>query len=95
MAEQLKALGHPVRLGLILQLLKKQNCCCGQLCDCFDQSQSTISQHLSVLKDAGLVESEKQGNRMKYSLVPHALYDLERFIGDLNRNLSRKETITT
>ena len=91
LADQLKALGHPVRLGLVLQLLDKHDCCCGQLCDCFDQSQSTISQHLAVLKDAGLVESEKQGNRVKYSLAPHALRDLEHFITDLNRTLSQKE----
>ena len=69
----LKALGHPVRLKLIEQLQYKDMPCCGDICDCFSFSQSTISQHLSVLMDAGLVECKKIGNKSHYTLK-HAAY---------------------
>ncbi len=71
-AEMLKALGHPVRLKVIQHLLSQACCCCGELCDCFDHSQSTISQHLGVLKDAGVLTANKDGTRMLYSIDPTA-----------------------
>ncbi len=79
----LKALGHPVRLGMIKQLLEKHCCCCGELCDCFNHSQSTVSQHLSVLKDAGLLRAERDGTRMLYSVEPDALELLTNAIANL------------
>lgn len=72
-ASMLKALGHPVRLALVRQLISEACCCCGELCGCFNHSQSTISQHLSVLKEAGLLRSEKRGNQVFYSVEPDAM----------------------
>ena len=65
-----KALGHPVRLH-ILRLLATQTECRGA--DVFSElplAQSTISEHLRVLKDAGLVSSRPEGNTMVYCLAP-------------------------
>lgn len=67
-AEQLKALGHPVRLKLVQRLAEHSDFCCGDLCACFEHSQSTISQHLSVLVEARLVHGERRGNRMHYAI---------------------------
>ncbi len=66
-AEKLKVCGHPVRLK-ILCLIEKQDSCVTDLWQCLDQSQPVISQHLAVLKEKGIVESDIQGNRRIYSI---------------------------
>ena len=67
LAEKLKVCGHPVRLK-ILCLIEKQDSCVTELWQCLDQSQPVISQHLAVLKDKDIVESDVQGNRRIYSI---------------------------
>ena len=67
-AEMLKAIGHPVRLAIVHELARKNSCCCGEMCDCFPLSQSTVSQHLAVMKEAGILISERDGNRSKFRL---------------------------
>jgi len=68
LADQLKALGHPVRLEIIKRLKAMETPCCGEVCDCLPLAQSTVSQHLDVLKKAGLVVSKQVGNRSCFSL---------------------------
>mgnify|MGYP001113745091 FL=1 len=68
MAAVARALGHPARVR-ILQLLAAQDACMGG--EIFDQlplAQSTISQHLGVLKESGLVHATPQGTRMLYCI---------------------------
>ena len=72
-AGSLKALAHPVRLKMLKELQLSEMPCCGDICDCFPYSQSTVSQHLSVLVDSGLVECRQDGNKTRYSLN-HAAY---------------------
>ena len=72
-AAGLKALAHPVRLRMIQELQSANKPCCGDICECFEYSQSTISQHLSVLVEAGLVECGQDGNKSRYSLN-HSAY---------------------
>ncbi len=67
LSEKLKVCGHPVRLK-ILCLIEKQDSCVTELWQCLDQSQPVISQHLAVLKDKEIVESDVQGNRRIYSI---------------------------
>lgn len=63
-----KALGHPTRIE-ILRLLEKQSCCfTGDLVDIFPLAQSTISQHLKELKDAGLIQGEVNPPKIKYCI---------------------------
>lgn len=63
-----KAMGHPVRIQ-ILKLLNTQACCyTGDLTDSIALAQSTISQHLKVLKDAGLIQGEILPPKVKYCL---------------------------
>jgi len=63
-----KAMGHPVRIQ-ILRLLSSQACCyTGDLTDQIPLAQSTISQHLKALKDAGLIQGEIIPPKVKYCL---------------------------
>jgi predicted transcriptional regulator len=63
-----KALAHPVRLT-ILKYLSNQNCCfTGDLVDILPLAQSTISQHLKELKEAGLIQGEVAPPKIKYCI---------------------------
>jgi len=78
-----KALGDPVRLRLVSLIGARDG---GEVCVCdltsaFDLSQPTISHHLKVLRQAGLIESERRGTWVYYRLVPAAL---ERMAGLLS-----------
>lgn len=70
LAGALRALGHPVRLS-ILRILAEQrqgDCCCTDVTQCLTLAQSTVSQHIKVLLDAGLVQRHARGTRNCYSL---------------------------
>lgn len=62
-----KALGHPTRLW-IAKRLESGACCVGDIAAGTSEGVSTISQHLTILKQAGVVESDKQGKKVFYSL---------------------------
>jgi ArsR family transcriptional regulator, arsenate/arsenite/antimonite-responsive transcriptional repressor len=63
-----KALGHPTRIA-ILKHLESQSCCfTGDLVDVFPLAQSTISQHLKELKNAGLIQGELKLPKIKYCI---------------------------
>jgi ArsR family transcriptional regulator len=66
-AKILKALAHPTRLLLIEQLARKTKCVC-ELREVAELDISTVSKHLSVLKNAGIVEDQKRGLQVFYSL---------------------------
>ncbi|MBL8599390.1 MAG: helix-turn-helix transcriptional regulator [Devosia sp.] len=69
LADVMRALGHPVRLSILRILAEKQSdCCCTDVTDCLPLAQSTVSQHIKVLLDAGLVERSPKGTRNCYSL---------------------------
>jgi len=75
-AERLKALGHPVRLAIVRALAERSACCCADVCNRLPLAQSTVSQHLKVLKDAGLVSFRRDGVRSSYVLNPGAFAQL-------------------
>ncbi len=65
-----KALAHPARI-IILKHLSNQSCCyTGDLLDVLPLAQSTISQHLKELKDAGLIQGEVNPPKIKYCIEP-------------------------
>lgn len=68
MAVVLRALGHPARLEIIRALASKGRCFCGEIVEMLPLVQSTVSQHLKVLKDAGLVVGTVDGPRSCYCL---------------------------
>ncbi len=68
LARYAKALGHPVRV-YVLNLLSSQSCCySGDLSQELTIAKSTLSQHLKELKDAGLIQGEIEGPRVKYCI---------------------------
>ncbi len=68
MAELLKALAHPVRLCIVRRLWLKGTCNVTCMQECLDVSQSTVSQHLSKLRQAGIIRGERNGLEIYYSL---------------------------
>ena len=67
-AERLKALGHPVRIAIVRALAERSCCCCADVCSGLPLAQSTVSQHLKVLKEAQLVTFRRDGVRSSYVL---------------------------
>lgn len=66
-ARVIKAMAHPSRLFIVDELLRGEKCVC-ELRDMIGADISTVSKHLSVLKDAGIVEDEKRGLQVFYRL---------------------------
>ncbi|PWL19717.1 ArsR family transcriptional regulator [Falsochrobactrum shanghaiense] len=72
------ALGHPVRIAILRQLILEEACCCKDIVGRVDLAQSTVSQHLKVLVQAGLVDYRPQQRTSRYSvnrLQLHAICD--------------------
>lgn len=67
------ALGHPARVAIVRFLKAKGVCICGEIVEVLPLAQSTVSQHLKVLKEAGLVQGETDGPRSCYCLNPDTL----------------------
>jgi DNA-binding transcriptional ArsR family regulator len=68
-----KALGHPARVQIMRLLTRRDACICGDIVDELPLAQSTVSQHLKVLKDAGLIRGEVDGPRVCYCIEPATL----------------------
>ncbi len=67
-AEIAKALSHPARVAIIKFLAKQKSCICNDIVDELPLSQSTVSQHLKELKNAGLITGEIDGPRVCYCI---------------------------
>jgi ArsR family transcriptional regulator, arsenate/arsenite/antimonite-responsive transcriptional repressor len=78
-----KALGHPARVRIMRLLLAHDACYCGQLVDELPLAQATVSQHLKVLKDAGLIAGEIDGLRTSYCAGRGRLAELHELVGAL------------
>ncbi|MBX3465539.1 MAG: winged helix-turn-helix transcriptional regulator [Planctomycetes bacterium] len=72
-----KALGHVVRVQILRLLLRRGTCICGEIVDELPLAQSTVSQHLKVLKEAGLIRGDVDGPRVCYCVEPRALRRLK------------------
>jgi ArsR family transcriptional regulator, arsenate/arsenite/antimonite-responsive transcriptional repressor len=83
LVRQLKALAHPIRLGMMERLALEPEICACDLGDAFAVSQPTVSEHLRVLREAGLVRTRREGNTICYAAVPEALAEVARVIGAL------------
>jgi ArsR family transcriptional regulator len=83
LAAMAKAIGHPARVQILRLLARRTSCVCGEIVDELPLAQSTVSQHLKVLKDAGLVRGEIEGPRTCYCIEPRALRRLKSLIGSL------------
>ncbi len=68
MAKIAKALANPARIAILQLLIKKQNCICGDIVEELPLSQSTVSQHLKELKEAGLIKGDIEGVKVCYCI---------------------------
>jgi ArsR family transcriptional regulator len=66
LARLAKALGHPARVAIMRILLRRTTCVCSEIVDELPLAQSTVSQHLKQLKEAGLIRGEVDGPRVCY-----------------------------
>jgi ArsR family transcriptional regulator len=67
-AEILKALGHPARLCIVCRLMSK-DCNVSKMQSCLELPQSTVSQHLAILKSKGIIEGRRNGVEVIYSIA--------------------------
>ncbi|MCA9619482.1 MAG: winged helix-turn-helix transcriptional regulator [Myxococcales bacterium] len=70
LARLAKALGHPARVAILRLLMRRASCVCGEIVDELPLAQSTVSQHLKQLKEAGLIRGEIDGPRVCYCVEP-------------------------
>ena len=86
LAEFAKALSHPARIAILKVLAQKNECICGDIVEELPLAQSTVSQHLKELKNAGLVEGTIDGPRSCYCINWKAF---EKFNTDMNSLFSK------
>jgi DNA-binding transcriptional ArsR family regulator len=80
-AQYAKALAHPARVAILQLLIKKQSCICGAIVDELPLSQSTVSQHLKELKDAGLIKGDIDGKKMCYCINEEEWENAKAYLG--------------
>ena len=88
LADRLKALGHPARLEILRVLAARGTCVCGEVVKVMPLSQPAVSQHLKVLKEAGLIRGRIAGKNSCYCLDPGGIADLRAALDDLLGTLS-------
>ena len=87
LAEKLKALAHPARLAILRTLADRGRCVCGEVVEVMPLAQATVSQHLKILKEAGLIDGLIEGRNSCYCLDPDGIAELQamldRLLGEL------------
>ena len=78
-----KALAHPARVAILRMLIERGDCICGQIVGVLPLAQATVSQHLKVLKEAGLIQGEVDGPRVCYGVNPKAVKRFKELIEGL------------
>ncbi len=82
-ARYAKALSHPARIAILQLLIKKQTCICGDIVNELPLSQSTVSQHLKELKDAGLIKGDIEGVKVCYCIDQDEWKNAQAYLGSL------------
>lgn len=82
-AKYAKALSHPARIAILRLLIQRQACICGDIVEELPLSQSTVSQHLKELKDAGLIKGEIEGVKICYCIDEKEWIEAKRYIDEL------------
>ena len=77
------AIAHPARIQIVRLLISREACVCGEIVDQLPLAQSTVSQHLKILKESGLVQGEVDGPKVCYCINPKRLEQLKAFVAGL------------
>lgn len=83
LAKYAKALSHPARIAILRILIKRQSCICGDIVEELPLSQSTVSQHLKELKEAGLIKGDIEGAKVCYCIDENELNQAKTYIDEL------------
>jgi ArsR family transcriptional regulator len=83
LAAMAKALGHPARVQILRVLAARDTCVTNEVVDELALAQSTVSEHLRILREAGLVQGEIDGPRTRYCINPAGLATLKAAVGSL------------
>lgn len=83
LAELAWAVAHPARVRIVRLLIHRKGCVCGEVVDELPLAQSTVSQHLKILKESGLVQGEVDGPKVCYCINPAKLEELKTLIANL------------
>ena len=83
LARLAKALGHSLRVRIVRLLAQRTTCVCGELVGELPVAQSTVSQHLKILKESGLIQGEVDGPKVCYCINPKRLEQLKSFVAGL------------
>jgi ArsR family transcriptional regulator len=83
MARFARALAHPARVAILRLLMERGECICGTIVEQLPLAQATVSQHLKVLKEAGLIQGEIDGPRVCYCVNPKAVSRFQELIKGL------------
>lgn len=78
-----KALGHEARIMILRVLIERNSCVCGEIVDELPISQSTVSQHLKVLKDCDIIQGEVQGPAICYCINPKTIKRLRVLVASI------------
>ena len=77
------AVAHPARVQIVRLLIGREACVCGEIVDCLPLAQSTVSQHLKILKESGLIQGEVDGPKVCYCINPEQLQRLKALVASL------------
>lgn len=77
------AVAHPARVRIVHLLVNRTACVCGEIVDHMTLAQSTVSQHLKILKESGLIQGEVDGPKVCYCINPEALRELKSLVSQL------------
>lgn len=93
LADWARALGHPARIAILNVLARRCTCLCGDITDELPLAQSTISQHLKVLKEAGIIHGEIDGVKTCYCLNPEVVQELQKSLESFAAYLSDHSSV--
>lgn len=77
------AIAHPARVQILRLLIGRDACMCGEIVSCLPLAQSTVSQHLKILKESGLIQGEVDGPKVCYCVNEKSLKRLKKLVGSL------------
>ena len=77
------AVAHPARVQIVRLLIRRKSCVCGEIVDQLPLAQSTVSQHLKILKKSGLIQGEVDGPKVCYCINRQKLKELKSLVARL------------
>ncbi len=85
-----KAMSHPARIAIIQYLLHVDSCICGDIVNELPLAQPTVSQHLTALKNAGIIQGNIEGTAICYCLNLETMQKIHQYFGEISQKLENK-----